>query len=109
MLIYGSTHDARALSDSLSESGHSVRLVQSPLELHTEMASGNYDVVIAPYRDHASIEASVSRTIYLPVANTREEAREASASYDDVLEVDRNELKHYLKAIHKSLKRQASS
>lgn len=109
VLVYGASEGARQLAEALAQSGHGVRLVANELELTTEMSSGTYDVVIAPYSDHGTVEASTDAsgdvdTTYLPVAITKEEAEVANADYSKVMLADRDELKHYLKAIHKSLK-----
>jgi hypothetical protein len=69
------------------------------------MEKGGYDVVIAPYSEHASVEANQrdSAAEYIPVAQSEEEEKAARQSYSRVLMADRAEIKHYLKAIHKTL------
>ena len=82
------------------------RTVRRNVELNAELQSGVYDVVIAPYSEHGAVESgsqSVSAT-YLPVAMNKDEAEIASADYSKVMVADKDELKHYLKAIHKTLK-----
>ena len=88
---------------------YGVRLVDNQMELTAELESGNYDVVIAPYSDHDSVEASAGnfetlQTTYLPVAMDKDEAKVAHQDYEKVMVADKDEIKHYLKAIHKSLK-----
>jgi hypothetical protein len=66
--------------------------------------------VIAPYSEHDSVEASAGnidslQTTYLPVAMDKNEAQAANQQYEKVMVADEDEIKHYLKAIHKSLKR----
>jgi hypothetical protein len=70
------------------------------------MEKGGYDVVIAAYSDHAVVEANQegSGAEFIPVAVSEEEEQVARRSYDRVLVADQAEVKHYLKAIHKSLK-----
>lgn len=108
VLVYGDTEGAKQLAEALARSGHGVRLVQNQEELSEEMQRGGYDVVIAPYSDHTAIEAAGSAadatTTFLPVAMNEEEKRQAQQSYKRVMVAQDDELKHYLKAIHKTLK-----
>ena len=105
VLVYGRSQSARQLAEVLAQSGHGVQLVDNEIDLALEMKKGGYDVVIAPYRDHASVEANQrnSDAQYIPVALNEEEEKAAKQSYSRVLVADRAEIKHYLKAIHKSL------
>ena len=108
VLVYGESEGARQLAEALAQSGHGVRLVKNELELNTEMSTGDYDVVIAPYSEHTAVEGSVRSagegTTFLPVALSKDEARIAIEDYANVMVADQDELKHYLKAIHKTLK-----
>ncbi len=107
VLVYGHSEGARQLAQALAQSGHGVRFVENELELAVELKSGDYDVVIAPYSDHNAVEASTlenTGTTYLPVALSSDEAQIANDSYKEVMVADRHEIKHYLKAIHKTLK-----
>ncbi len=107
VLVYGRSEGAKQLAEALAQSGHGVRFVDNELALATELSTGGYDVVIAPYSDSSTVEASASgtkRTTFLPVALTSEEAKAANVSYKEVMVADRHEIKHYLKAIHKTLK-----
>jgi hypothetical protein len=105
LLVFGTSEGAKQLADQLAQTGHGVRLVDSLDELKTELSSGDYDVVIAPYEDRATIEsASGSGTSFLPVAMNREDEKIARQSYDRVMVPDKHEIKHYLKAIHIALK-----
>jgi hypothetical protein len=105
VLVYGESESARQLAQELAQSGHGVRLVENKLALALEMEKGGYDVVIASYRDRASVEANQrgSGAEYIPVALNEDEEKVARQSYSRVLVADRAEIKHYLKAIHKSL------
>jgi hypothetical protein len=106
VLVYSQSEEARQLAEALAQSGHGVRLVESESEFAQEMGTGGYDVVIAAYSDHAVVEANQegSGTQFIPVALSEEEEQAAKQSYDRVLLADQAEVKHYLKAIHKSLK-----
>ena len=109
VLVYGQSEGAKQLAEALAQSGHGVRLVDNPLELAAELETGSYDVVIAPYSERESVEASANnfdqlQTTYLPVALDKNEAKVAHQDYEKVMVADKDEIKHYLKAIHKSLK-----
>lgn len=106
VLVYSQTEGARQLVEALEQSGHGVRLVDNESEFAKEMDKGGYDVVIAAYSDHAVVEANQegSSAEFIPVALNEEEKQAARQSYDRVLLAEQSEVKHYLKAIHKSLK-----
>ena len=104
VLVYGQSEGAKQLAEALAQSGHGVRLVENETELNTELQSGNYDVVIAPYSEHGAVESNAASATYLPVAMSKDEAEIANQDYNKVMLADRDEIKHYLKAIHKSLK-----
>lgn len=109
VLVYGQSEGARHLAQALSESGHGVRFVDNAIQLTAELSSGQFDVVIAPYLDHEAVEASTtasgsSDTVYLPVVMTKDEEALARQDYSRVMLAERDEIKHYLKAIHKTLK-----
>jgi hypothetical protein len=109
VLVYGQSEGARQLAEALAQSGHGVRLVDNEMELTMELETGNYDVVIAPYSEHSAVESNSKisesdTTTYLPVALNVDEEKIASQSYSKVMVADKDEIKHYLKAIHKTLK-----
>lgn len=109
VLVYGESEGARQLAEALAQSGHGVRLVSSGSDLTSELSSGDYDVVIAPYSEHNTVSASASaagnaEAIFLPVVSDRAEAKSIKGDYSNVMVADRDEIKHYLKAIHKTLK-----
>ena len=109
VLVYGQSEAAKQLAEALAQSGHGVHLVENETDFAQEMGAGGYDVVIAAYSDHALVEANQedSGTEFIPVAESREEEQAANRSYDRVLVAEQAEIKHYLKAIHKSLKSKA--
>lgn len=109
VLVYGQTEGAKQLAEALAQSGHGVRLVDNELDLSAELSSGNYDVVIASYSEHDKVEATTARAssshaTYLPVAMDAQQESLAKQSYERVMVADQDEIKHYLKAIHKTLK-----
>jgi len=109
VLVYGQSEAARQLAEALAQSGHGVQFVENETDFAQQMGTGDYDVVIAAYSDHAMVEANQkdSGTEFIPVAESREEEQAAKRDYDRVLLADQAEIKHYLKAIHKSLKSKA--
>ena len=112
VLVYGQSESARQLAEELAKSGHGVNFVATGAELESELAKGGYDVVIAPFSDHEAIESSTdnvaaSNVTFLPVVMSREEEKLAKQSYDRVMVADKDEIKHFLKAIHKTLKSKA--
>lgn len=112
VLIYGQSEGAKQLAEALAQSGHDVQLVDNEIKLTMELQTGHYDVVIAPYSQHAAVEASAEAsrstgTTFLPVAMNGEEERTAQQAYAEVMVADKHEIKNYLKAIHKTLKSKA--
>lgn len=106
LLIYGTSEASKQLAEELARTGHDVHLVGSPDELTAELNKGDYDLVIAPFSERAVID-SASGTSFLPIAFSGEEEKLAKQSYDRVMVPEKHELKHYLKAIHRSLKNSA--
>ena len=109
VLVYAQSDGARELAEALAQSGHDVRLVDNETDLSTELGSGGYDVVIAPYSEHVQVESSskspgAAKTTYLPVAVNGDEEKAAEQSYSKVMLAERDDIKNYLRAIHKSLK-----
>lgn len=103
LLIYDNSSGARPLADELARSGHTVHVVDSEEALLAALRDGDYDIVIAPFSERTAAE-SAANTSFLPVAASREEEALAKQSYRTVMVPDRHEIKHYLKAIHESLK-----
>ena len=104
VLVYGQSEGARMLAEALAQSGHGVRSVESEAELESELSSGSYDVVIASYSEHDRVEASSAGATYLPVVDTKDQAKLVEEEYEEVMVAERDEIKHYLKAIHATLK-----
>lgn len=109
LLIYAPAESGEQLAGELARTGHSVQVVASLEALTREIDSGRFDVVIAPYTEHGTIESSAGSSAidFLPIALNREDAREAKATYGTVMLPEKHELKHYMKAIHVALKRRA--
>ena len=108
VLVYGDGESAEQLAQELARSGHGVRLVSSDEELKAELGSGAYDVVIAAYSEKSAVAQQTIGTdnapTFLPVALTKEEEKQAREEHDRVMLAEKDEIKHYLKAIHQTLK-----
>lgn len=111
LLVFAPTEGAQLLAEELARSGHGVHLVSSIDELESELESGSYDVVIAPFSERTTIESATTggadNTSFLPVALTKEDEKLAKQSYDRVMVPEKHEIKHYLKAIHIALRNRA--
>lgn len=111
VLVYGEGAGAEQLAQELARSGHGVRLVSNDQELRAEIGSGAYDVVIAAYSDRSTIElttiAAANAPAYLPVALDSDEEAQARKAYERVMLAEKDEIKHYLKAIHQTLKQRS--
>ena len=106
VLVYGHTDAARELALELLRSGHEVRFVSSDQELRSELETGAYDVVIAPYGEQAAVGlgAAGGSARLLPVANTPDEKAQARKNHEHVLQAQEDDIKQYLIAIHRALK-----
>lgn len=108
VLVYGEGDGAEQLAQELARSGHGVRLVRNNEDLQTEIRSGAYDVVIAAYNHHSAVESTTigasNAPAFLPVAQDSDEEAQARQQYERVMRAEQDEIKHYLKAIHKTLK-----
>lgn len=107
LLIYGFSNGAGELAEQLARSGHSVHLAEGLDELSAALVDGGYDVVIAPYDDREMIELASTGTAsvaFLPVVFSKEQRSLARQSYEQVMIPDKHGIKHYLKAIHRTLK-----
>lgn len=108
VLVYGQGESAELLAKELARSGHGVRFVSNDQQLQAELDSGAYDVVIAAYSDKSAVSRDLvvgtDAPTFLPVALTKDEANQAREEYERVMLAERDEIKHYLKAIHQTLK-----
>jgi len=107
VLIYGAAGDTAGLADELRRAGHRVSVARSPSELVSLADRGEYQVVIGPYSDYEDFEAMsvLTEAEYLPLAISGVNEKQAKQEFDDVLVPSKHEIRHYLKAIHKALKR----
>ena len=109
VLVYGQGEGTKALAKALARSGHGVFLATNKEILDTELQKGGYDVIIAAYSEHKTIESSTNKTnksaaTFIPVTLNDKEELLARQSYDRVMKAEQDEVKHFLQAIHKTLK-----
>lgn len=102
LLVFGTSEGARQLAEELAKTGHDVRLVGSEDELTAELGTGSYDIVIAPYSERNTAGATAAS--FLPIAMSENEERQAKESFGQAMVPQKHELRHYLRAIHKTLK-----
>ena len=108
VLVYARTDDERTVAAKLQQAGHDVRVVMNDIELALEMENQQFDVVVAPYSKREAVEAQsaqiTSHPDWLPVVEDGSaDERLAKSQYDRTVTGD-DEIRKYLKAIHKSLK-----
>lgn len=108
VLVYARTDQERAVADQLQEAGHSVQIVSNDVDLAMEMQTRQFDVVVAPYSKREAVEAQsaeiASHPDWVPVVESGSaDAKLANSQYKHTVSVD-DDIRKYLKAIHKSLK-----
>lgn len=111
VLVYGDGEGAKLLAQELARSGHGVRLVSNDEELQAELGSGAYDVVIAAYSEQSTVVARTNSApgapTFLPIALTENEGKLAREEHERVMLAEKDEIKHFLKAIHQTLKQRS--
>ena len=107
LLIYGAAGDTTSLAEELEKAGHHVSVATTPSELVRLADQGDYQVVIGPYSDYDDFKAMsvLADAEYLPIATSGVNEKQAKQDFDQVLVPSKHEIRHYLKAIHKALKR----
>ncbi|MDX1498312.1 MAG: hypothetical protein R3176_00345 [Woeseiaceae bacterium] len=107
LLVFGAAGDARDLADQLARAGHNVVVAATIEDLVRQAERGEFQVVIGPFSEYAEFKAItvLSEAAYLPIAVEGVDERAAKAEFDQVMVPSKHEIKHYLKAIHRVLKR----
>lgn len=107
LLVYGAAGDTESLARELTLAGHNVQIARNPSELALLADRGAYQVIIGPYSEFENFQkmAVLSEAQYIPIAISGVNEREAKQQFDEVLVPSKHEIRHYLKAIHKVLKR----
>jgi hypothetical protein len=112
VLVYARTDSERVVAENLRQAGHQVLVIDNDAELATEMQKQEFDVVVAPYSKRVVVEAQsaqiASQPDWLPVVEKGSpDQRLARTDFNRVVTTD-DDVRKYLKAIHKSLKDQRS-
>lgn len=107
LLIFGESESAMELAAALERSGHTVQVVRHHQGVAAAMASNDFDVVIAAYEHRLTFHGSIARSEFIPVVTSGADAAAAKKSFDAVMIADKHKIKHYLKAIHRVLKKNA--
>lgn len=98
LLVFADSERAKEVAAQLAQAGHGVHLVADTDELESELRKGGYDIVIAPSAQRATVESlASSESSFLAVGGG---SGSSELAPDD-------DIKRYLKAIHKALKRRA--
>ena len=109
VLVYARTDDERAVAARLQQAGHDVRVVGNDLELALEMQNEQFDVVVAPYSKREAVETQsaqiASHPDWVPVVEDGSADERLARSEYRYTVSDDDDIRKYLKAIHKSLKR----
>lgn len=108
VLVYARTDDERDVAEQLQQAGHNVQIVSSDIELAMEMQNQQFDVVVAPYSKREAVEEQSAQIAahpdWVPVIEAGSaDAKLAKSQYDHTVSVD-DDIRKYLKAIHKSMK-----
>jgi len=112
VLVYARTDSERVVAENLRQAGHQVLVVANDTELATQLKNQEFNVVVAPYSKREVVEAQsaqiASQPDWLPVVEKGSpDQRLARTDFDRVVTTD-DDVRKYLKAIHRSLKDQRS-
>jgi hypothetical protein len=112
VLVYARTDSELAVAENLRLAGHQVLVVANDAELATEMRNQKFNVVVAPYSKREVVEEHsaqiASHPDWLPVVEKGSpDQRLARTQFGRVVTTD-DDVRKYLKAIHKSLKNQGA-
>jgi len=108
VLVFARTDSERVIAESLRSAGHSVSIVANDDELIREMQGHEFDVVVAPYSKRGVVEAQspeiAAHPNWVPVVEKGSaDQRLAKSQFSNVVTTD-DDVRKYLKAIHKTLK-----
>lgn len=112
VLVYARTPEERAVAEQLQQAGHQVLLVDSDTDLAIQLNHQPFDVIIAPASERLAVENAASNLgappEWIPVYGpASEENRQVKADYRGGVNDD-DDIRKYLKAIHKNLKANAN-
>ena len=109
VLVFARTDSERVVAEDLRAAGHNVSIVASDDELMREMQDHEFDVVIAPYSKREVVEAQspeiAAHPNWVPVVEKGSaDQRQARAQFGRNVMTTDDDVRKYLKAIHRTLK-----
>ena len=112
VLVYARTEEERAVAERLQEAGHEVLVVDSDLDLAMKLHDQSFDVIVAPASKRDAVESNASDLAsppdWVPVFEAGAgDPQAVRADYGRGVSSD-DDIRKYLKAIHRSLKSQDS-
>jgi hypothetical protein len=110
VLVYARTEEEKAVAEQLRQAGHKVLVVENDGDLALQLHQQGFDVVVAPASKRVAVESSVSGSTsppdWVPVYGANDsDVTAVRADYRYGVESD-DDVRKYLKAIHKNLKNQ---
>lgn len=110
VLVYARTDEERDVAERLQEAGHEVLVVDSDLDLAMQVQGHTFDVIVAPASKRDAVESNVSGLAsppdWVPVFEAGAgDPQSVRTDYGRGVSSD-DDIRKYLKAIHKSLKSQ---
>lgn len=108
VLVFARTAQEREVAEGIQQAGHQVLIVETDFELSKELHERDFDVIVAPASKRDSIEMQAtnlpSPPRWIPVySNDSAQEQSLKPLYGKGVASD-DDLRKYLKAIHKSLK-----
>lgn len=108
VLVYARTDEERAVAEQLQAAGHQVLVVENDLDLAMQLGGQQFDVIVAPASKRSAVESGAtgldSPPDWVPVYEPgMADARGVRADYGKGVG-SQDDIRKYLKAIHKSLK-----
>lgn len=108
ILVYARTDDELEVAKLLKQAGHEVDVVENKDDLAVELTQHDFNVIVAPASERIAVESGTSNLAappdWLPVfAPDAQDSLSVRADYGKGVSSD-DDIRKYLKAIHKSLK-----
>ena len=107
LLVYSAAGNIENLAAELGRAGHQVTVAKTMDDLVLLANREEFQVVIGPFHEYENVQSFsvVAEVNYLPIAIEGVDERAARAQFEHVMVPSKHEIRHYLKAIHKILKR----
>ena len=107
LLVLGPAESVDNLAAELGRAGHNVTVAESMSELAVLAQEGSFQVVIGAYSEYESFESAslLPNATYLPIAFAGVDEQAAREQFEYVMVPSKSEIKHYLKTIHRVLKK----